>query len=123
MPARLEAANSDPSLASALIEGGQAMSGFPTDVFDRLHREMAIGQLTDALLTGQDFRTPQTPDDPIGGKPDRAAARIVAVKRLENLEAERELLGTVPAILSNVLNAVALMTGETRETAFQRFTA
>lgn len=123
MAARIEAANRDPLLAAAIVEGGLAMSGMPADVFDRMKREMAVGQLTDALLKGQDFRTPQTVDDPIAGKPDRDAARNVAEKRLANLESERELLDTLPALLSHVINAVALMSGETRQAAFERLTA
>ena len=123
MPAKLEAANADPALAAAIVEGGLAMSAMPVDVFDRLRRTMGEGQLADAIMRGQDFRTPQTPDDPIAGKPDREAALRTAVARFDRMEAERELLGTVAPLLSSVINAVALMTGETRQAAFERLSA
>lgn len=123
MPAKLEAANADPALAAAIVEGGLAMSAMPADVFARLVRDMGEGQLADAIMRGQGFRTPQTPDDPIAGKPDRDAAVRSATARFDRLEAERELLGTVSPLLSSVINAVALMTGETRQAAFERLSA
>lgn len=123
MPAKLEAANADPMLAAAIVEGGLAMSAMPADVFNRLVRTMGEGQLADAIMQGQDFRTPQTPDDPIAGKPDREAALRTAIAKFDRLDAERDLLGTVPPLLSSVINAVALMTGETRQTAFERLSA
>lgn len=123
MPAKLEAANADSALAAAIVEGGQAMSAMPSDVFDRLRRDMAVAQLADNLARSQDFRTPQTPDNPIAGEPDREAARKNAVARFDRLEAERELLGTVTPLLSNVIDAVAVLTGETRQGAFDRLNA
>lgn len=123
MPAKVEAANSDPALAAAIVEAGPAMSTLPADVFDRLRRDMAVEQLADNLARSQDFRTPQTPDDPIAGRPDREAARKVAIARFERLDAERDLLGRVPTLLSAVINAAALMAGETRQAAFDRLNA
>ena len=123
MPAKLEAANADSMLAAAIVEGGPARSGLPADVFDRLRRDVAVAQLTEALTRSQEFRTPQTPDDPLAGRPDREAARVNAAARLDRLDDERELLSTVSPLLANVVNAVALMTGETRQAAFERLSA
>lgn len=123
MPQKLAAVQSDSSLAAAVVEAGPALSGVPADIFERIRRDMAIGQLADNLARTQDFRSDPTPDDPIGRKPDWEAARKVAAARLDRLDNERELLGRIPALLSSVVNAVALMTEESRAAAFGRLTA
>lgn len=123
MPKKIEAANSDPALVAAIVEAGPAMSTLPADVFDRLKRDMAIEQLTDNLARSHDFRTPQTPTDPIAGRADREAARKVAVARFERLEAERELIASVSPLLTSVIDATATLTGESRLAAFERLNA
>ena len=120
LPARLEAANADPALAAAIVEAGPARSALPADSFDRLRRTMAAGQLADAIQRDLEFRTRQTPDDPVAGLPDRAAALAAAGARLDALDAERDLIATVPRLLSDVISVVASMTGESRQAAFER---
>ena len=122
-PAKLDAANADPALAAAIVEGGFAASGLPRDVFDRLTRTMGEGQLADAIMRGQEFRTAPSPDDPIAGQPDREAALKVAAARFERMEAERDVLGTVSPLLVTIVAAVAMMTGEARSQAFERLSA
>ncbi|MGX7926219.1 hypothetical protein ACWPMX_06555 [Tsuneonella sp. HG094] len=119
-PAKLETANADPALAAAVVEGGFAASGLPRDVFDRLTRTMGEGQLADAIMRGQEFSTAPSPDDPIAGHPDRAAALKVATARFERMEAERDLLATVSPLLATLITAVAMITGESRQAAFER---
>ena len=123
MPQRIEAANDDPALAAAIVEGGPAMAGLPRDIFERLRRNMAIGQLGERIARDANLRTVPTADDPIGGQPDYATARANAAKRLDRLDDERDMLNRVPTLLANVVTAVALMTGETRQAAFERLTA
>ena len=123
MPAKVEAANADPALAAAIVEGGLAMSGLPSDVFERLRRTMAEGQLSERILADTSLRTAPTPSDPIGGEPDAATARANAAAKFDRMEAEREMLNRVPALLANVVTAVALMTGQTRQAAFDRLAA
>ena len=123
MPKMLDAVQADTSLAAAIVEGGQAMSGLPADVFDRLRRTMAIGQLAERIMRDNSLRTEPNADDPIGGKPDIATALLNAEGRLDRLDAERELLESVSGLLANVVQAVALMTGESRHAAFERLAA
>lgn len=118
-----EAATADLSLASAIVEGGQGMSGLPAEVFDRLRREMATGQLAERIANNAALRTAPTADDPIGGAPDMVTARANAADRLDRLDSERELLATVPTLLANVVNAVSAITGEARQAAFERLSA
>lgn len=123
MPQRMEAANADPALAAAIVEAGPAMAGLPSDVFQRLKRTMAEGQLAERIARDAGLRTVPTVDDPIGGQPDYETARANAAKRLDRLDDERDMLNRVPALLANVVTAVALMTGEKRQAAFERLTA
>lgn len=120
---KLDAAKADPDLAAAIIEGGQAMSGLPADIFDRVRREVAVTQMAGRLGLSSDYRTKPTADDPIAGQPDRAATRKAAQEALEGLEATRETLGRLSPLLSSIVTAVALMTGETRTAAFERLSA
>lgn len=123
MPNKLQTANADVGLAAAVIEGGSAMSALPTDVFERLRRSTAESQLAERILADASLRTAPSVDDPIGGMPDKATARANAASRFERLDGERELLGRVPAMLANVVTVVAMLTGETRQAAFQRLSA
>lgn len=123
LPEAIAAAQRDPGLAAAIIEGGPAMSGLPADVFAVLRHDMAVGQLATILASQHDYLTPPTADDPVAGLPDFEAARAVAAKRFATLEAERELIGRIPALLSNVVSAVALMLETSRQAAYERLTA
>ena len=123
MSAKLEAATADPILAAAIVETGPAMSILPADVFSRLRRGMAEAQLADRILLNNAMRSAPTADDPVGGRPDRATALANAADRLDRLDAERELLNRVPAVLADVVSAAALMAGETRQATFQRLSA
>lgn len=123
LPASIAAAQRDPALAAAIVEGGVALSGWPADQFDRIQHDMAIGQLATIMADQHDYLTPATPDDPVGGQPDFEAARAVAAERFKNLEAERELIGRIPTLLASVVTAVAVMMEETRQAAFERLTA
>lgn len=122
-PARLDAANADPALAAAIVEGGFGMAALPRDVFDRLTRTMGEAQLAERIARDANLRTPATPDDPIAGEPDREAALKEAAGRFDRMEAERGLLGTVSPLLATVIAAVGLLTGETRPQAFERLSA
>lgn len=123
MPTKVESANADSTLAAAIVEGGLAMSGLPSEVFDRLRRTMVEGQLAERILADTSLRTAPTADDPIGGKPDNVTARANAAAKLDRMEAEREMLNRVPVLLANVVTAVAMMSGETRQAAFDRLSA
>lgn len=123
VPDRIAAAQNDPYLAAALIEGGLAMSGLPADMFERLRREMAIGQLATVLTTQHEFKVVATADDPVAGQPDWEGVRRVAADRLDRLDGERDLIARVPATLSHVVNAVGLMLEESRPRAFERLSA
>lgn len=123
MPKVVESANGDAGLAASIIEGRPPMSGLPADVFERLRREMAITQLADKLALQNDYRTEPTAADPIGGLVDMGAARAAAKEHIDGVEARREVLSRVPPLLSSVIDAVAVMTGEERQGAFERLTA
>lgn len=123
LPVALEAAQSDPDLAAAIVEGGEALSGFSADIFQRLRREMAVGQLANLLATQHDYRTAPSADDPVAGYSDWEAARSAAAEAVAKVEAERELIGRVPAVLSSVVTGVAVMLESTRQQAFERLSA
>lgn len=123
LPKTLEAVKADPSLGAAIVEAGPAMSGLPGDVFDRIRGDVAVAQLADRIVADAVLRTPATADDPVGGKADIAAARAAAADRIDRLEDERMLLGRVPGVLANVITAVAVMSGESRQAAFERLSA
>lgn len=123
LPRTLEAVAADASLAAAIVEGGPALSGLPRDIYDRIKGNMATEQLASRIVADAALRTPATADDPVGGKADIAAARVAAADRLERLEAERVLLGRVPGLLANVVTAVALIAGESRQASFERLSA
>lgn len=123
VPDRIAAAQGHPELAAAIIEGGLAMSGLPADIYERLRREMAVGQLATTLVTQHEFKVAATADDPVAGQPDWEGVRKVAADRLDRLDGERELIARVPATLSSVVNAVALMVEESRAAAFERLSA
>lgn len=112
----------EPLIGAAVVEGGAALSGLPADGFERLRRAVAVEQFAHTIWDSNKvtMRTPATVADPIGGKPDMATARTNAAARIEALEAEKALLERVPAVLSNVVLAVSLLTGETREATLAR---
>lgn len=110
-------------MRAAIVEGGEALSGVPKDVFERMRREMATEQLAQRIIASTSMRTEPTADNPIAGEIDIETARINAADKMERLDAERELLARVPALLSNVVTTVAVLTGENRNAAFARLTA
>lgn len=118
LPALMEAAQNDASLAAAIIEGGLAMSGLPADIFERLKRDVAVGNATRILLGQRTFRTAPSANDPIGGKLDKDAARIAGEELIAALEAEEALLAGAPATLAAAIDAVAIVTDTTRDAAF-----
>jgi len=118
----LSAAKADPEIAAAIVEGGVTLSGLPEPAFKALEREVAVEALADRILAGGTLpRIAPSVTDPVGGALDRETARRNAAARLERLDDEIALLGTVPAVLANVLLAVSVLTGETRETVLERF--
>jgi hypothetical protein len=123
MPQKLAAAQADASLAAAVVEAGPALSGVPVDVWERQRREMAVTQRAAQLVKRPEFRTQPSADDPIAGTPDLEAARREAEREIKALEDEREVLDRIAPLLGSVVNAVALMTAETRAEAFTRLTA
>lgn len=120
--AHFDLAMSEPPIGAAVVEGGAALSGLPADGFARLRRAVAVEQLAQDIMDSNrvTMRIAPTVADPIGGKPDLQTARTNAAARIEALEAEKSLLERVPAVLSNVVLAVALLTGETREATLAR---
>ena len=123
MPTRMQAVQGDPELRAAIVEGGEAMAGVPQDVFERMRREMVTEQLAQRIIASTSMRTEPTADNPIAGEIDIETARTNAADKMERLDAERELLARVPALLSNVVTTVAVLTGENRNAAFARLTA
>ena len=119
VPALMEAAQKDGSLATAIIEGGLAMSGLPADIFDRLRRDVAVANATRVLLSQRTYRTVPNANEPIGGKPDSDAARAAGEELIAALEAEEALLEEAPATLAAAIDAVAIMTDTTRDQAFK----
>jgi hypothetical protein len=118
----LKLAKADPEIAAAIVEGGAALSGLPETAFKALERETAVEALADRILAGGTLpRIAPSVSDPVGGAVDRETARRNAAARLERLDDEIALLGTVPAVLANVLLAVSILTGETREAVLERF--
>lgn len=123
LPELFAAAEADPVLAAAIVEGGQVRSGLTPDLFERV-REVALSALgTERMLSQGAYRTEPTPDDPVGGKPDIKLAREQASQVIDGLRNERELLDTVPRVLAQVVTAVALMMDQRREAAFGALTA
>lgn len=123
MPQRMNAGKVDLSVAQAVVEFGKAASGLPDEVWDRFVRDTATEQLAARILRDTRMRTAPTVDDPLGGKPDLATARINAAAKLDRMDDERDLLARVPVVLGNAITAAALMSGETREAAFARLSA
>lgn len=122
-PAALfDLAMSEPLIGASVVEGGATLSNLPADGFERLRRAVAVEQLAATILEHNrgTMRIAPSVSDPIGGAPDLATARANAATRIEALEAERALLERVPALLGNVVLAVALLTGETREATLER---
>lgn len=122
-PARLAAALADPSLAASVVEAGPFAAGLPPEAFEQIVGAMAVGQLAATLAGQHDYLTEPSHDDPIAGAVDHGKARKAAEDKLQALKDERELLVEVAPLLSSVTNAVAAMTGESREAAFKRLTA
>jgi hypothetical protein len=119
----LEAAIAEPAtIGAAIVEGGAPLSGLPIDGFNRLKRAVAVEQLAERILSNNraNMRIAPSVADPIGGAPDYATARRNAADRIDALEAERDLLGRVPGVLSNVVLAVSILTGENREATLER---
>lgn len=123
LPDLISATRRDPVLASAVLEGGDALSGLPTDILDRLRNELRIGNATRIFASQNQYRTAPSATDPIGGKPDHAAARAIGERLIAAFDAERELLASAPNTLASVVEVVALMTDATRESAFTALTA
>lgn len=124
LPDALAAAQSDLlGLGAAIIEGGQGLSGFPTDIFQRLQRDVAVEQLAQRIIQSTSMSTEPSLADPLGGQPDLETARKNAAARLDRLEAERALIGRVPALLGSTVTVVALMTDTSRQAALERLAA
>ena len=122
MPQQLEAAK-DLDIARVAVAFGEAMSGLPRDVFQRLRRDMGVEQLAQRIARDANLRTAPTPTDPIGGAVDLATARANAAAAFDRWDAERELLASAPALLTGIIDTVALLTGERRDQAFERLAA
>ncbi|MEG9268303.1 hypothetical protein [Qipengyuania sp. Mu-71] len=124
LPDALAAAQGDLlGLGAAIVEGGQGLSGLPTDIFERLQKDVAVEGLAQRIVRDAALRTEPTLENPLGGAPDLETARANAAGRLDRLDNERALIGRVPALLSSVISAVALMTDATRQKALERLAA
>ena len=123
LPDLISATRRDPVLAAAVLEGGDALSGLPADIIDRLHEELRIGNATRVFAFQNDYRTAPSAHDPIGGQPDHAAARAAGERLIAAFDAERELLASAPDTLASVVTVAALMTDTGREAAFAALTA
>lgn len=123
-PDALAAAQSDlMGVGAAIIEGGQGLSGFPTDIFQRLQRDVAVEALAQRIIQSTSMSTEPSLADPLGGQPDLATARTNAAARLDRLDAERALIGRVPALLGSTISVVALLLDTSRQVALERLTA
>lgn len=118
MSAQLTATQNDPALAAAMVEGGQAMSGLPADVFRSVHEGMRVHNAMRHLAGQRDYSAKASADDPLAMNVDHAAARKEAVDLLAGIDAETELLATVPTLLSNVIEAVAVAANLSRTDSF-----
>lgn len=123
MPKQIQAASDDIEIARVAVKFGQAMSTLPPDVFQRVRRDMAVEQLAQRIAKDANLRTAPTPTDPIGGAVDLATARANAAAAFDRWDAERELLASAPALLTGIVDAVGVLTGENRSVAFQRLSA
>lgn len=123
LPALMDMIGKDAGLANAVVEGGHAMSGLPADIFDRVRDEMAIGNLATKLMAQRTYRTAPSPADPIGGQPDHGAARQAAEAVIKGLSDELDTLTEARGTLALVIDAVAIMTDQTRDGAFALLTA
>lgn len=122
MPQQLEAAK-DLDIARVAVAFGEAMSGLPRDVFQRMRRDMAVEQLAQRIANDTNMRTAPTPTDPIGGAVDLATARANAQAAFNRWDGARELLASAPALLTALIDSIAVLTGENRSVAFQRLSA
>ena len=123
MPQQIQAAVDDLNIARVAVAFGEAMSGLPRDVFQRLRRDMAVEQLAQRIAKDANLRTAPTAENPIGGAVDLATARANAAAAFDRWDAERELLASAPALLTGIIDTVALLTGERRDQAFERLAA
>ncbi|WP_296722349.1 hypothetical protein [Erythrobacter sp.] len=114
-------AKADSDVAAAIVEGGAALSGLPGPAFDMIQRDFAVATLAERILSGGTLpRIAPSIADPIGGAADVETARRNAADRLSRLDDEIALLKAVPGVLSNVVTAVSILTGESREAALAR---
>jgi hypothetical protein len=123
LPTLMQSIQGDSLLAAAIVEGGGSMSGLSADIFERLKRDVAVGNATRILLGQRSYRTVPAANDPIGGKPDFDAARAAGEELIAALEAEAALIAEAPATLIAAIDIVALMTDATRDDAFARLAA
>lgn len=118
LPKLLAAVLNDPSLAAAVVEGGQGLSGLPSDVFAKMERDAATANLAARYALQHDYRTAPSADDPVGGKPDEEAARSAAEAAMKALDATRDMLADAPNVLASAVSVVALLTDTSRDEAF-----
>lgn len=118
----MELTRSDRDIASAIVEGGLAMSNLPADIYERLRRDMAIHNATRILSGQRNFQTAPNAADPVGGQPDEAAARLAGEQLIEALEREGDLINDARSVLSTVVTGIALLTDQTRDAAFAELT-
>ncbi len=123
LPKLIEATRADPALAAAIIEGGVAMSGLPAEIFDQLRDDMMVTNASRSLAATNDYRTPASASDPIGGQPDHSAARAAGERLIAAFRAERELLDLAPVTLASVVAVLALRLDTTVDAAFAALTA
>lgn len=123
LPQLFAAAEADPKIAAAILEGGQIRSGLAPDLFDRVREVAERERATDRMLGNGAFLIEPSADNPVGGQPDREAAAAAGERVLAALRAERELLASVPSVLARIVNAVALTTDQSRDDAFTLLTA
>ena len=115
-------AMADPSLAAAIVEGGQPMSGLPEDIFERIRDVMVRANLASYFMPATDFRTKPTADDPIADLPDEAALEAYVSAIIANHARDAEAVKAAPTILVDFIGAVATLTDQRREDAFALLT-
>lgn len=119
--AALALAKADSEVAAAIVEGGIALSGLPDRAFEAIQRDFAVASLAERILSGGGLpRIAPSIADPIGGGLDYETARANAADRLDRLDDEIALVKGVPGVLSNVVHAVSILTGESREAVLAR---
>lgn len=112
----------DPTLAAAMVEGGQPMSGLPSDVFERIRDVMVRHNLATFYAPYAEFRTTPNADDPVADLPDAEALKGYVDEIIANHRKAADAAAAAPKILAEFVTAIATLTDARREDAFTLLT-